>query len=84
MMEARQRVFDELMDAMHKAQEELSRMRDSSAEAMQKAVGDALIRIKEIRLHVSLASHLKRQRLRQYIDEVGSLVTRCRGMLQTV
>jgi len=78
MQEARQKVFDELMVAMRQAQEELIRMRDESAESMRRSYNDALARLREIQLHVSLATHLKRQRLRQYIDEVKATVERLR------
>ncbi|MEQ1849185.1 MAG: fatty acid desaturase [Candidatus Peribacteraceae bacterium] len=78
MQAARKIVFDELMTAMENAQQELRKMKASGVETMQRAATDAMHRLQEIHMHVTIATHLKRQRLKQYKDELELLVQRCK------
>lgn len=74
MQEAREKVLSELTLAMEHAGSELRKLKESGAAS----AAEALKRLQEIQMHVALATNLKRQKLRQYIDEVSALVQRCR------
>lgn len=79
---ARQKTIEELLQSLQNARSELSRMQSESAEAMRGMYQGSLARLVEIQEHVTHATHLKVQLLRQYMEEVSSLVARCKGTMQ--
>lgn len=81
---ARDQIVQELLAHVTAARAELDRMKEASVTALREMCTSGLQRLNAIQEHVMHATHLKKQRLREYMQETQMLVERCRAQMATV